>query len=254
MHCSIFSRCLLAALLFGLWTAPAWAIGTTPPSWKPRETVTGTLADFWDMVGADRSLAYDHHGNPGIAFFDDVDGDLRYARRVPGVGWVHAAIDTVGDVGLVPVAGLRPLRAAGDQLLRHDEWRSQVRPPQRQRVADRNRRHRPATSGMYTSLAFDLLGRPAIAYYDITNTSLKYVQDTDGDFSLCRRDAGDRRQSVYRGLLRVAGVRPLESSDDRALGRHERRPAFLGPGAGHRLGDHDRGQHGKYRVLSLDCD
>ena len=37
---------------------------------------------------------------------------------------------------------------------------------------------------MYTSLAFDLLGRPAIAYYDITNTSLKYVQDTDGDFSL----------------------------------------------------------------------
>jgi len=98
MHCPIFFRCLLAAHFFGLWNAPAWAIGTTPPSWKPRETVTNTLANYLGMEGADRSLAYDHHGNPGIAFFDDVADDLRYARRVPGVGWVHSAIDKVAEV------------------------------------------------------------------------------------------------------------------------------------------------------------
>ena len=57
---------------------------------------------FRKPLNQDRVLAYDHHGNPGIAFYDVVDNDLRYARRVPGVGWVHSAVDTTGFVGLHP--------------------------------------------------------------------------------------------------------------------------------------------------------
>ena len=183
MRLTNFLRCLLAALWFILWTAPAGAIGTTPPSWQPRETVTGTLADHRDMFGADRSLAYDHHGNPGIAFFDDVSSDLRYARRVPGVGWVHSAIDTVGNVGSYPSLAYdryeRPAISYYDitnfdlkyARLNGGAWQLET--------VDMT-----GSVGLHTSLAFDRLGRPAIAYYDGGNSSLKYVQDSDGDFSL----------------------------------------------------------------------
>jgi hypothetical protein len=134
------------------------------------------------MAGADRSLAYDHHGNPGIAFYDDVADDLRYARRVPGVGWVHTAIDTVGIVGNYPsLAYDRYERPAisyfgANAVLRYarlngNAWQLET--------VDMS-----GSVGFHTALAFDLLGRPAIAYGDGTNSSLKYVHDSDGDFSL----------------------------------------------------------------------
>lgn len=178
-----FFRCLLAALVFILWTAPAWAIGTTPPSWKPRETVTSTLAYYGAMDGSNRSLAYDHHGNPGIAFYDDVDDDLRYARRVPGVGWVHTAIDSVGIVGyrlsLAYDRYERPAISYFDNSNANLKYARLNGGTWQLEAIDT-----VGSVGDFTSLAFDLLGRPAIAYFDVTNSSLKYVQDTDGDFSL----------------------------------------------------------------------
>jgi hypothetical protein len=145
--------------------------------------VTSTLADFGEMIGADRSLAYDHHGNPGIAFFDEVGSDLRYARRVPGVGWVHAAIDTVGIVGSQPSLAYdryeRPAISYYDTTLADLKYARLVGGAWMLETID------PIGDlGFDNSLAFDLLGRPAIAYSDDTATSLKYVMDTDGDFSL----------------------------------------------------------------------
>jgi hypothetical protein len=183
MRRSNFLRCLLAVCWFGLWIASAGAIGTTPPSWQPRETVTSTLADYASMQGADRSLAYDHHGNPGIAFSDVVNNDLRYARRVPGVGWIQAAVDTLGGVGYYASLAYdryeRPAISYYDATfgdLKYARWSGTAW--QLESVDT------TGFVGLYTSLAFDLLGRPAIAYQDQTNSSLKYVQDTDGDFSL----------------------------------------------------------------------
>jgi hypothetical protein len=181
---SIFFRCFLAALAFVPWTAPAWAIGTTPPSWKTRETVTSTSTDWIHMLGADRSLAYDHHGNPGIAFFDDVADDLRYARHVPGVGWVHAAIDTGGTVGGFP--SLAYDRYERPAISYHDQTNGDLKYARLNGSAWQNELVDGVGTfvGQSSSLAFDLLGRPAIAYWDGSNSSLKYVQDTDGDFSL----------------------------------------------------------------------
>jgi hypothetical protein len=180
----ILIHCLSTAMGFILSTEPALAIGTTPPSWKPRETVTSTLAAYTAMIGADRSLAYDHHGNPGIAFFEHVFHGLRYARRVPGAGWVHAVIDTGFSTGSYP--SLAYDRYERPAISYHD----------RRTDGDLKYAHLSGSAwlletvditgnmGDHTSLAFDLLGQPAIAYHDNTNTSLKYVQDTDGDFSL----------------------------------------------------------------------
>jgi hypothetical protein len=174
---------LLAALCLALWTAPAGAIGPTPPSWKLRETVANSFVDYIFMTGADRSLAYDHHGNPGIAFTQDSSFDLRYARRVPGVGWVDAAIDTVGSVGYYP--SLAYDRYERPAISYYDDTNDDLKYARFNGTAWQIESVDTTGSvGEYTSLAFDLLGRPAIAYRDATNTSLKYVQDTDGDFSL----------------------------------------------------------------------
>lgn len=162
----------------------ALAIGITAPSWKPRETVTDTLASYLYQDGSDRALAYDHHGNPGIAFYDDVDSDLRYARRVPGVGWVHTVIDGGGAVGQFP-------------SLAYDRYERPAISYYENLAADLKYAHFDGTTwqietmadsadvvGLYTSLAFDLLGRPAMAYFDLGHSSLKYIADTDGDLSL----------------------------------------------------------------------
>lgn len=95
--------CLLALGLLLVSTTLASAIGTTPPSWEPRETVNDTLADIsFGHVTSNRILAYDHHGNPGIAYSDGVNIDLQYARRVPGVGWVSTPVVGVPSGGQYP--------------------------------------------------------------------------------------------------------------------------------------------------------
>ncbi len=66
---------LAACAAAATWPSPAAAI-TGAPSWLPRETVASGIGDSNDHIGQDRILAYDHHGNPGIAFFDDSGDDL----------------------------------------------------------------------------------------------------------------------------------------------------------------------------------
>jgi hypothetical protein len=135
------------------------------------------------MIGADRSLAFDHHGNPGIAFFDDVADDLRYARRVPGIGWASAAIDMAGFVGSYPsLAYDRSERPAISYYNTTDGDLEYARFADGAWLLETV--DAAGDVGYDTAIAFDLLGRPAIAYWDGTNSSLKYVQDSDGDFSL----------------------------------------------------------------------
>ncbi|HUT61266.1 MAG TPA: hypothetical protein VNA25_25740 [Phycisphaerae bacterium] len=174
--------CWIVALLLACAAYPAWGLDANGPSWMPRETVTDTLALFLYQDGSPQTLAYDHHGNPGIVFCDAANVDLRYARRVPGVGWAHTVVDANGSVGWYPsLAYDRYERPAisyynssnGDlkfACFNGTSWNTQT--------VDSN-----GSVGRYTSLAFDVYGHPAIAYYDATNTSLKFVHDTDGDLS-----------------------------------------------------------------------
>jgi hypothetical protein len=178
-------HCLLIAPLFLLFTAPAWAI-TLTPSWKPREFVA-TVGDLNAMLGADRALAYDHHGNPGIAY---TNGFLQYARRVPGIGWASAIVEStfVTTPSLAydryerPAISYFDLDAFGDTFpdLGYARFNGTMW------ILETVDTYSPvgSTVGQYTSIAFDLLGRPAISYYDNGATSLKFVQDTDGDLSL----------------------------------------------------------------------
>lgn len=62
----------------------AYAIGPTPPSWKPRESVSDD--GYSQSYGADHKLAFDHFGIPGVVVVSESDRSVRYARRVPVVG------------------------------------------------------------------------------------------------------------------------------------------------------------------------
>ena len=78
----------LAIAALALLPGDAVAIGPAGPSWKPRELVFNDV-DFMDQNGADRILAFDHHGEPGVVFKKNgALEDIRYARKLPGVGWI----------------------------------------------------------------------------------------------------------------------------------------------------------------------
>jgi PEP-CTERM motif len=174
--------CLVLGLLGA--ASSAWAI-TTAPSWEPRELVANGFVSLEDHAGADHVLAYDHHGNPGIVYSDTSVPALRYARRAPGVGWVHADVDTTAYDGSFPSLAYDRYERPAISYFDSDNPDQDLRYAHFDGAAWQLENVDSAVDvGQYTSLAFDLLGRPAIAYRDITNTSLKYVADTDGDLSL----------------------------------------------------------------------
>ena len=180
----------LAALLAGVPTDTAHAIGPAGSTWHPRELIA-TDVDLLEQRGADRALAFDHHGAPGVAYkAAGAFGDLHYARILPGLGWVgqdvFPNIGTNGRGAYPSLAFDRHERPA-ISYIRQDEtlfdaelgfayfdgqdWVSQT--------ADAANN---VDLGTWSALAFDHLGRAAIAYKDHTNLDLKYIHDTDGDF------------------------------------------------------------------------
>lgn len=184
----VWMLCIAMGLIAG--APPAMAIGPAGPSWKPRELVYDDTL-LAELAGADRSLAFDHHGSPGIAFKANPNfGDVRYARKLPGIGWAAQDLfPQTGTVGRGAYASLaydrheRPAityRSADgnilDAALRFSyfdgtDWQHQV--------VDSNVGQ---NRGTWTNLAFDRLGRAAIAYADESNGRLSFVYDLDGDF------------------------------------------------------------------------
>ena len=179
-----------AGALMMTFAGPVSAIGPAGSTWKPRELVMSGI-DFTDQDGGDRILAFDHHGEPAIAFKGPGDfGDVRYARDHAGIGWAAQDVfPQTGTAGRGAFASLafdrheRPaisFRSADgvilDSSLRFSyfngqDWQHQIV----ESIANQN-------VGTWTSLAFDQAGRAAIAYIDETNDQLRFAYDHDGDF------------------------------------------------------------------------
>jgi hypothetical protein len=54
--------------------------------------------DSTDNVGKFTSLAFGPDGQPAISYYDDTNGDLKFARY-NGSSWSTATVDAAGDVG-----------------------------------------------------------------------------------------------------------------------------------------------------------
>jgi hypothetical protein len=179
-----FASCIFL-LVFVYSIVPAHAIGPAP-AWKPRQLVAANV-NLGLHDGADRILAFDHYGNPGIAYaLASPDTWLMYARFVPGVGWQSGIADG-GNRGSYPSLAFdrRELPRIGYQGWTNDlafiatfngtGWAAQSA--------------EPATgigfSGEYSSLAFDSTGKMGYAHYNdkggFSPGGLRYIKDTDGD-------------------------------------------------------------------------
>jgi len=83
---------IIALSIAGILASPGFGIGTTAPSWEPRQLVAERLEPAYPPSRFDSvSLAYDHWGHPGLAYtLTDNNlalSELYYARHMTGFGW-----------------------------------------------------------------------------------------------------------------------------------------------------------------------
>ncbi|MFA6331978.1 MAG: hypothetical protein WCX22_03420 [Methanoregula sp.] len=130
-------------LKYAAWSGTSWKI----------ETVDGISRTFADRsligkndryteVGRYSSLALDADGNPKISYYDQKNGDLKYAAW-DGTSWKIETVD-----GITKIADEHSLKG---KVYRHSEV------------------------GEYSSLSLDTDGNPKISYYDKTHGALKYA-------------------------------------------------------------------------------
>ncbi|GIW76612.1 MAG: hypothetical protein KatS3mg104_1675 [Phycisphaerae bacterium] len=138
--------------------------------WSRLQTIDTSLP----FQGYYLSLAVDRWGRPSVAYFDGVNGDLKYAH-FNGVRWTTESIDTKNSVGLYPslVFDRNELpvisyyrKTTGDlRVARQNDQGNWVITE-----VDAN-----GDVGRDTSLSMDRNGRLGIAYADSTTGFLKYA-------------------------------------------------------------------------------
>ncbi|MFC2172761.1 hypothetical protein ACFLU6_09030, partial [Acidobacteriota bacterium] len=143
--------------------------------WDPKtRSIQYETADDARGVGAYASLWFDAATRPNIAYYDAVNGDLKYAQRRGSV-WHIETVDSTGNVGWHASLRMDPNNSwiisyydvtNGDlKLARYERglWNIET--------VDRT-----GDVGSYASLHFDSADFPMISYYDRTNADLKLAR------------------------------------------------------------------------------
>jgi catechol 2,3-dioxygenase-like lactoylglutathione lyase family enzyme len=115
---------------------------------------------------------------PHISYYDDINGDLKYARWT-GSTWVSQTVDSAGDVGEYTSLALDgagnphiSYYDSDNRDLKYVHWTGSTWVIQ---TVDSE-----GSVGEYTSLALDGGGNPHISYHDRTSGDLRYAYLTGG--------------------------------------------------------------------------
>ncbi len=163
---------------------------------------SSAMAQLWEIetvdsagdVGLDTSLAFHPvSGYPYISYYDVTNHDLKYARYT-GAAWSILTVDSTGNVGSHTSLAFDANNYVAISYF--DLTNGRLRYAIRTLDNGVFTWHRYTVDdpvgenvGLYTSLAFDTGGRPAISYYDSTNDNLKFAHDLNGDRDFA--DAGE---------------------------------------------------------------
>lgn len=118
------------------------------------------------------SIALNDQGEPGISFYDSVNGDLMFATRAGGI-WTTEPVDQTGDVGLYTSLVLRD---GVGHITYYDKSSGDLKyAVSVQQGWTIQRVDTDGDVGAWTSLALDTQGNPHIAYQDVSNGDLEYA-------------------------------------------------------------------------------
>jgi hypothetical protein len=138
--------------------------------------------DSSGVVGGYTSIVLDSNNRPHISYFDDTNGDLKYAKWT-GSSWSIETVDSSGDVGYDTSIALdsnnRPHISYFDWInddLKYAKWTGSSWSKE---TVDSS-----GDVGGYTSIVLDSNNRPHISYYDFTNGDLKYAKWTGSSWSI----------------------------------------------------------------------
>lgn len=154
-----------------------------------------TIDNLVPFQGYYLSLAVDRWGRPSVAYFDGLNGDLKYAH-FNGVRWTTESIDTKNSVGLYPslifdrnelpvISYYR--KTTGDlRIARQNDQGKWI-------IAEVDT---GGDVGRDTSLSMDRSGRLGIAYADSTTGFLKYAMYNPGTNQWNNTIVDNRTQGV----------------------------------------------------------
>jgi len=124
------------------------------------------------------SLALDADDSPHISYYDDLQQDLKYARKSGG-SWIIERVDGAGsDAGLFSALALGPPSSAASVHIAYYDASSQALRYARKSGVGWSLEliDGAGDTGLSPSLQVDAFGAPHIAYYDATVNALKYAR------------------------------------------------------------------------------
>jgi hypothetical protein len=151
-----------------------YATRSTAGLWSATETIDKSGND----VGATMSLAIDPTGKPSIAYYDNTEGDLEYAR-FDGIAWKRSTLDSLKTTGQFPTLAFQ---ANGHPIVAYFRKTSRDLRFSRSDGVNWTRGSVDVEGdvGRFGSIAVAKNGTVGVAYVDTTNGDVKYAQYNSG--------------------------------------------------------------------------
>ncbi len=156
-------------------------------------------------IGAYPSLAFSKQGQPAIAYYQETDGDLKYAISTgteTAPAWTIQTVDTSGDVGKFPSLAFAP--DGEPAIAYYDDTNDNLKFAKYNAGTQQwvvSTVESTGGTGYGCSLAYNPAGQPAISYLD-ANQRVKLAKQDGTPWSFLMITAGSLYTSDSRTALR----------------------------------------------------